>query len=98
MNQLSATQPADAAGKILAGKGKKLHVAEMNLRRTANKGFIATHTLRDKHGNPPMDGQRGSKEYALANAQELMAHVQQHLGGSAPAAGPDQGDDPDEAQ
>jgi hypothetical protein len=80
MATLSSPMP-DAAAKVLGGKGKKLHTHEIHIRRTAEKGkFIANHDLRDKNGNPPQDGQRSSAEYPLSSPQELMAHVQQHMG------------------
>jgi len=65
--------------KILGGKGKKLHAHEIHVRRTENKGYIARHMLRDKHGNYPMDGQRGEAEYALANHDELLSHMKDHM-------------------
>lgn len=71
----------DAAAKILGAKGKKLHTHEIHVRRTAEKGkFIAKHDLRDNNGNPPQDGQRADAEYPLSSPQELMAHMQQHMG------------------
>lgn len=70
-----------AAAKVLGSKGKKLSAHEIHVRRTAEKGkFIAKHILRDAHGNPPMDGQRGEAEYPLTTPQELIAHMQQHMG------------------
>jgi hypothetical protein len=68
-----------AAKRILGGKGAKLHTHEMHLRRTANKGFIAKHDLRDKHGNSPQDGQKGEAEYSLADKAAMLAHVGQHM-------------------
>jgi hypothetical protein len=71
----------DAAAKVLGAKGKKLRAHEVHVRRTAEKGkFIARHDLRDKHGNPPMDGQRGEAEYPITSAKELLDHIQKHLG------------------
>ena len=67
--------PAESAAKVLSSKGKKLHTHELNIRRTAN-GYIAKHTLGDKHGHPPTDGQSNSKEYNVATPEELGAHVQ----------------------
>ena len=70
-----------ATGKILGGKGKKLHAHEIAVRRTAEKGkYIARHTLRDKEGNHPVDGQRGEAEYPLSSPEEMMAHLQTHMG------------------
>jgi len=67
--------------KILGGKGKKLKAHEIHVRRTAEKGkFIAKHLLRDKEGNHPSDGQRGEAEYSLSSPEEMIAHLQQHLG------------------
>jgi len=71
----------ESAAKILGSKGKKLRPHEIHVRRTAEKGkFIARHMLRDKLGNMPTDGQHGEAEYALNSPQELMSHMQQHLG------------------
>jgi hypothetical protein len=78
MEQPSATP--EKVKRILGGKGKPLHSHEVHIRRTDNKGFVARHDLRDKHGNPPTDGQRDSAEYSLANPQELLDHLQQHMG------------------
>ena len=69
------------AQKILGAKGAKLTAHEIHVRRTAEKGkYIAKHVLRDKNGNPPNDGQHSEAEYALNSPQELMAHMQQHMG------------------
>lgn len=84
MEQDSQQLAPAAAKAILGGKGKKLHTHEVNLRRTENKGYIATHQLRDKHGNPPMDGQRGSKEYSLNDKKAMLAHMEQHMGEMEP--------------
>jgi hypothetical protein len=51
----------------------------MHIRRSANKGYIAKHELADKHGNPPSDGQKSTKEYTHSNMKELLAHVEQHM-------------------
>jgi hypothetical protein len=84
MEQLSS---ASNVQKILGGKGKKLTAHEIHVRRTAEKGkFIARHILKDKDGNSPMDGQRGEAEYALNNPQELLDHMQQHMGDQEPDA------------
>jgi hypothetical protein len=68
-----------AAAKILGGKGKKLTAHEIHLRRTANKGYIVKHLMRDRDGNPPMDGQRGELEYALADHGTMLKHVGEHF-------------------
>lgn len=73
-----------AAKQILGGKGKKLHSHEVHLRRTANKGYIARHELRDKQGNPPMDGQRGEAEYSLPDKKAMLAHMDEHMGDMEP--------------
>lgn len=65
--------------RILGGRGKKMHVHDMHLRRTQN-GYIAKHNLTDQHGNPPQDGQRSEEEYNLSNPEELASHVQKHMG------------------
>jgi hypothetical protein len=70
---------ADAAAKILASKGSKLHTHEMHIRRTKN-GYVAKHDLRDSKGQPPQDGQDGQAEYNMSNPAELAAHVQQSMG------------------
>jgi len=78
MDQLSQ---APDVQKILGGKGKKLHAHEVHVRRTAEKGkYIAVHKLTDKHGNSPTDGQRGEAEYPLSSPEEMLAHLQQHMG------------------
>lgn len=87
MDHLSPTldaQMPDVAKKILGGKGKKLHTHEVHLRRTKNKGYIARHDLRDKQGNPPMDGQRGDAEYSLPDKAAMLAHMQEHMGDEEP--------------
>ena len=84
MDQSSPLQgmpEAASAAKILGAKGANLKPHEIHVRRTAEKGkFIAKHILRDKNGQPPHDGQRSEAEYALNSPQDLMAHMQQHLG------------------
>jgi hypothetical protein len=75
-----------AAAKILGGKGKKLKAHEIHLRRTANKGYIAKHIMRDRDGNPPMDGQRGELEYALADHDAMLKHVDEHYNDTADAS------------
>ena len=72
------------AQKILGGKGKKLHTHEVHMRRTENKGYIARHDLRDKNGNPPMDGQKADKEYSLPDKAAMLAHMQEHMGEMEP--------------
>ena len=70
----------ESALKALGGKGKKLHTHEMHIRRTANKGYIALHDLKDALGNHPADGQRPQAEYSLPDHASMMAHVGQHMG------------------
>ena len=80
---MAAEQGASAnptVKKLLGGAGKALHSHEIHLRRTDNKGFIAHHQLRDKHGNPPSDGQRSEAEYALPDKAAMLAHLEQHMG------------------
>lgn len=81
--------------KILGGRGRKLHTHEMHIRRTANKGYIARHELRDSKGQPPADGQRGEMEYALPDHEALLAHVGRHMAPPEPAEPGDEG--PEEA-
>lgn len=76
--------------RILGGRGKKLHSHEVHLRRTDNGAYVARHDLRDNRGNPPMDGQRGEAEYALADKAAMLEHMSQHMGDTEP--------DDDEAQ
>ena len=80
-SQTQGMPEAASAAKILGAKGANLKPHEIHVRRTAEKGkFIARHILRDKNGLPPTDGQRSEAEYALNSPQDLMAHMQQHLG------------------
>ena len=65
---------------MLGSKGKKLRTHSMNIDRTDNRGYIATHELRDEDGNPPTDGQRSRKVYGLRDHKELAAHVTKHMG------------------
>ena len=69
---------------MLGAKGKRLRTHTMNISRTDNKGYIATHELRDPDGNPPSDGQRSQKVYGIANHQDLAAHVLKHMGPPEP--------------
>lgn len=85
-------QGTSAVRKILGGKGAKLHTHAMHLRRTANKGYIAKHEMRDSKGQPPKDGQDPEREYSLANKAQMLAHVEQHMGDQP------QQDDDDEQQ
>jgi hypothetical protein len=85
--------PAESAAKVLSSKGEKLHTHEMHIRRSDNKGFIAKHDLANKHGAPPSDGQKSSKEYTHSNMKELLANVQQHM-----QQQPDEQDEPEEPQ
>ena len=71
---------ASEATKILGSKGKKLYPHEVHIRRAEKGAFIARHLLRDKHGNPPADGQRSEMEYAIPDAAALASHVQEHMG------------------
>lgn len=87
----SAKMPA-VARKVLGGAGAKLHSHEVHLRRTDNKGYIAHHQLRDKHGNPPSDGQRSEAEYALPDKAAMLAHLEQTMGAEP------QGDDEEQPQ
>jgi len=70
----------ESAKKVLGGKGKKMHTHEMHLKRLEGGKILARHTLADKHGNPPTDGQRSEREYALNDPKELAAHVAEHMG------------------
>lgn len=68
----------------------------MHIRRTANKGYIARHDLRDARGQPPDDGQRAEMEYAIPDQDALMAHVGRHMGPPEPPEPPDEGQEPPE--
>lgn len=56
----------------------------MNIDRTDNDGYIVSHELRDKNGNPPTDGQRSSKRYHMNSAEELREHVGKHMAPPSP--------------
>lgn len=58
--------------------GKKLKTHEIHLRRTEN-GYVAKHLMRDEHGNPPDDGQRGEKEYSFDSLANLASHFAEHM-------------------
>jgi hypothetical protein len=62
----------------------------MQIERTDNKSYIATHQLRDKDGNAPTDGQRSQKVYGIPSHQELAAHVLKHMGPPTPPEPPDE--------
>jgi hypothetical protein len=79
---------------MLGAHGKKLRTHSMQIDRTDNKGFIATHQLRDRDGNPPSDGQRSQKVYGIPTHEELAAHVIKHLGPPQPPEPPDEDDEP----
>ena len=63
-----------------------MHTHGMHLKRLEDGKVLATHELADRHGNPPTDGQRSTKEYALNSPEELGAHVQQAMGPMEPDA------------
>jgi hypothetical protein len=85
------SQMPESAKQILGGKGKKLHTHEIHMRRTDNKGYVARHDLRDKQGNPPMDGQRGEAEYSLADKEAMLAHMGQYMGDDQEEGADDEG-------
>jgi hypothetical protein len=66
----------DSAKDVLASKGEKLHVHETNVRRIRDGKFLVTHHMRDKHGNPPSDGQSEKREHSMDNIKDLLAHIQ----------------------
>jgi hypothetical protein len=51
----------------------------MSIRHADNGGYITRHEMRDKQGNPPVDGQRGSLEMQHPDMAALQAAVQQHM-------------------
>jgi hypothetical protein len=69
----------------------------MHLRRTDNKQYVATHDLRDKHGNAPADGQKATMENSHGTLEELLAAVKQHMG-QDPDAAEDASEQPAPAQ
>jgi hypothetical protein len=75
MEHQSPVSENPALKQILGGKGKQLHTHEMHIRRTEN-GYVAKHTLGDKHGHQSADGQSNSREYNMATPEELATHVQ----------------------
>ena len=82
--------------RALGGRGKKLHTHEIHIRRTANKGYIARHEMRDRNGQPPTDGQSSELEYSLPDKAAMLAHVEQSMGDQQPQ--PDEDQEPDEPQ
>lgn len=81
---------------MLGAKGKKLRTHSMQIDRTDNKGYIATHQMRDRDGNAPMDGQRSQKVYGLRDHEELAKHVAKHMGPPPPPEPPDEDEEPGE--
>lgn len=77
-------QIPDQVKKTLGGKGRKMHTHEIHLKRLEDGKVLARHTLADRQGNPPQDGQRSEKEFALNSPEELAAHIQQHMGPMEP--------------
>jgi hypothetical protein len=69
----------DSAAKVLASKGDKLHTHEMHIRHADNGGYIARHDLRDKHGRPPADGQKDSREDQHPDMASIQAAIAQHM-------------------
>lgn len=89
-------EPPAEAKRILGHRGRKLHTHEMHIRRTANKGYIARHDLRDSRGQSPDDGQRAEMEYSIPDHEALLAHVGRHMGPPEPAEPGDEGPEPPE--
>ena len=87
----------DAAKQVLGHRGAKLHTHTVHLERTANKGYIATHQMRDRKGRPPADGQDSERKFALANQAAMLAHLQQHMGDIEPDDGQESPDPADGA-
>jgi hypothetical protein len=84
----------ESVHQALGGKGKKLHTHEMSIRHADNGGYITRHELRDKHKNPPADGQRNTMEMQHPDMAALQAAIAQHMqqnpqGQPAPAGEPD---------
>jgi hypothetical protein len=65
----------DSAKDVLSRHGQKLHIHESHIRKIADGKFLVTHDLRDKHGRPPMDGQRDRREHSVDNVKGLAEHV-----------------------
>lgn len=70
---------ANDAPSLGGPKRGKMHVGQMNVRHTANGGYIAKHEMEDKQG-------RGgdSREYGLTDGDALLEHVKQHMIDNAP--------------
>lgn len=85
------TDAEQAASKVLASKGSKLHTHDFHLRRGTKGGYIAKHDLADENGQPPQDGQSATAEYPLANEAAMLAHVKEHMGEEAQAPEPNSG-------
>jgi hypothetical protein len=88
------SQVPEAASKALGGKGKKLHTHEMRIRHADNGGYITHHELRDKHGNPPTDGQKASLENQHPDMAALQQAIAQHMQ-QGPQGQPGQPEEPD---
>jgi hypothetical protein len=70
----------EIAKKALAGKGQRYKPHEIHIQRTQNKGYLVRHSLADKNGRAPTDGQRAELTYGLANHDELLNHLTAHFG------------------
>jgi len=84
------------AKQILGSKGAKLRAVGMHLRHTDNKKYISTTDHRDKHGNPPSDGQKASTEHSHEDLEAMLEHIRQTMAQQpdeeqqAPSAPPDE--------
>ena len=64
------------AEDILGGQGEKLHTHAMHIRRIAEGKFVASHEMRNKHGDPPADPRRSNREHSLDDHKQLARHVE----------------------
>jgi hypothetical protein len=64
------------AEDVLSSKGEKLHTHQMSIRRIADGKFIASHEMRNKHGEPPADPRRAVREHSLDDHKLLAQHVE----------------------
>lgn len=80
------------AEDVLGSRGEKLHTHSIHIRRIAEGKFVASHEMRNKHGDPPSDPRRATREYGLDDHKHLARHVE-----GAMAPDPDASDEAGEA-
>ena len=67
------------AEDVLGSKGEKLHTHAMHIRRIAEGKFVATHEMRNRHGDPPDDPRRATREHGLDDHRHLARHVEEAM-------------------